>query len=256
MCLLVLFYRVAEDAPIVVGANREEFYQRGGTPPQLLDGSVRIAAGVDPVAGGTWLGVNQHGVLVAVTNRRKTQAPPRPRSRGLLARQLLGCGSAADAAHLAIQELEQHPYDGCNLICADARAAIVIQAGDWLRVRPLPPGLHAIANGDINDARDRRLNHVFAWLNQKACGDARGCIDALRTLCAQHEPEYPPICFHSDTRGTVSSSVLALPAGQGSAEIDLTRGTYLHAQGPPDRTPYADCSALLRQLAGTSSTPP
>src|ERR1700693_6340250 len=89
MCLLALFYRVAEDAPVVVGANREEFYQRGGEPPRILEGPIRSVAGVDPVAGGTWIGVNEHGVMVAVTNRLKTQVPAYPRSRGLLARELL-----------------------------------------------------------------------------------------------------------------------------------------------------------------------
>ena len=91
MCLLALFYRVVEDAPVVVGANREEFYRRGGDPPRLHVGPPRFVAGVDPVAGGTWLGVNEHGVLAAVTNRRKdapagTSAQPgiaRPRSARL-----------------------------------------------------------------------------------------------------------------------------------------------------------------------------
>ena len=67
MCLLALFFQVVDDAPVVVGANREEYYQRDGEPPRLLEGSVRAVAGVDPVAGGTWLGVNEYGVLAAVT---------------------------------------------------------------------------------------------------------------------------------------------------------------------------------------------
>ena len=33
MCLLALFYRVVDDAPVVAGANREELYARGGEPP-------------------------------------------------------------------------------------------------------------------------------------------------------------------------------------------------------------------------------
>ena len=83
MCLLALFFRVAEDAAVVVGANREEAYARGGTPPQVLEGPPRAVAGLDPTAGGTWLGVNGHGLLVAVTNRPKSEAPAQPRSRGL-----------------------------------------------------------------------------------------------------------------------------------------------------------------------------
>ena len=55
MCLLALFYRVMEDAPIVVGANREEAYARGGEPPRALEGACRAVAGLDPHAGGTWL---------------------------------------------------------------------------------------------------------------------------------------------------------------------------------------------------------
>ena len=54
MCLLALFFRVVEDAPVVVGANREEIYRRGGEPPRILDGPVRALAGIDPAAGGTW----------------------------------------------------------------------------------------------------------------------------------------------------------------------------------------------------------
>src|SRR5438094_573074 len=107
MCLLALFYRVAEDAPVVVGANREEFYARGGEPPSLHAGPLPFVAGVDPVAGGTWLGVNARGVLVAVTNRRRSETPPNPRSRGLLVRQLLALPTAKEAADVAARELDR-----------------------------------------------------------------------------------------------------------------------------------------------------
>ncbi len=252
MCLLALFYRVAEDAPIVVGANREEFYARGGEPPQILDGPLRSVGGRDQVAGGTWLGVNERGVLIALTNRRKSQSVPAPRSRGLLVRQLLGCPTAAAAVELASRELQQRPYEGCNLVCADAERACVIHAADWLRVRPLPPGLHVLANSDINDAADPRVAYVLAWLGQESYPDSDACVVALRQVCSQHEPEFPPICLHGPDRGTVSSSLIVLPAGTGQAPIDLARGCYLHAQGPPDSTPYQDVSPLLRALKDCS----
>src|SRR5712691_2028599 len=35
MCLLALFFRAVEDAPLVVGANREEMYARPGEPPRI-----------------------------------------------------------------------------------------------------------------------------------------------------------------------------------------------------------------------------
>ena len=241
MCLLALFFRVVDDAPLIVGANREEFYARGGEPPRLLDGPVRAVAGLDPAAGGTWLGLNEHGVLVAVTNRRKSRPPDRPRSRGLLARDLLGCLSATAAVAAATRALDGDDYAGCNFVCADAETAAVIHAGDWLRVRPLPPGLHVLANRDVNDASDRRVGHALWWLGQHSYGAAEHCVRALQQLCSQHEPGSPAMCFRDAERGTVSSSVVAL-------RRPLATSTYLHAQGPPDRTPYEDCSPLLREL--------
>jgi uncharacterized protein with NRDE domain len=241
MCLLALFFRTVEDAPLVVGANREEFYARGGEPPRLLDGPVSAVGGVDPAAGGTWLGLNAHGVLVAVTNRRKSQPPATPRSRGLLTRDLLHCESATEAIETATRALDHGDYDGCNFLCADAQAAAVIHAGDWLRVRLLPPGIHVVANRDVNDASDPRVMYALNWLGRRAYSCSQQVVLALEELCAQNGSEGPAICFRGVNRGTVSSSILAVRS-------PLLSGVYLHAQGPPDVTPYADYSHLLSQL--------
>jgi uncharacterized protein with NRDE domain len=238
MCLLALFFRVVDDAPLVVGANREEFYARGGEPPRLLDGPVRAVAGLDPAAGGTWLGLNEHGVLVAVTNRRKSNLPDRPRSRGLLARDLLTCASAAEAVEAATRALDGGDYAGCNFVCADAETAAVIHAGDWLRVRPLPPGLHVLANRDVNDASDSRVRYALDRLGRHRYGCYQQVVTALEELCA----DGTAVCLRGADRGTVSSSIVAV-------RRPLASGVYLHAQGPPDVTPYEDYSHLLSELS-------
>jgi hypothetical protein len=241
MCLVAVFYRVAEDAPVVVGANREEIYARGGEPPCLHPGALPFVAGVDPVAGGTWLGVNANGVVVAVTNRRRSENPPMPRSRGLLVRELLRLPTAKEAADVAARELDRKLYAGCNIVCVDAHHAIVLHNADWLRVRMLPPGLHLVANRDVNDESDDRISYAAHWLGQRPYRFAENCLVALRQLCGLHEPGMPPICLRGPEHGTVSSSLMALRAS-------LADSVYLHAQGPPDRTPYADYSHLLRDM--------
>jgi uncharacterized protein with NRDE domain len=242
MCLLALFFRAVEDAALVAGANREECYRRGGEPPRLLLGKLRAVAGVDPAAGGTWFGVNEKSVLIAVTNREKSGPPPTPRSRGLLVRELLTCPSAEAAMNVAIQGLEKNLYAGCNILCADASRAVILHAGDWLRVRPLPPGVHVLTNDDVNDPADARVTYALDWLNRRPLSAANEAMKALRQLCSQREPALTPICFRERERGTVSSSIVAL-------RCSLTNSTYLHAQGPPDRTPYQDYSGLLHEMA-------
>jgi uncharacterized protein with NRDE domain len=241
MCLIALVFRVTDDAPLVVGANREEFYARGGEPPRLLDGPVPAIAGLDPVAGGTWLGLNAHGVLVAVTNRGKSRPPDRPRSRGLLARDLLTCESAMAAVEKATHALDGSDYAGCNVVCADAESAAVIHAGDWLRVRLLPPGIHVVANRDVNDASDGRVLFALDWLGRQSFRCVQQTVTALEELCAQNGGDSPAMCLRATNRGTVSSSIVAVRS-------PLASGVYLHAQGPPDVTPYVDYSHLLREL--------
>jgi uncharacterized protein with NRDE domain len=241
MCLLAIFFRAVPDAALVVGANREEFYARPGEPPQILDGPLRAAAGVDPQAGGTWFGVNSHGVVVAVTNRANPRVPAKPRSRGLLTRDLLACPSAKEAVDIAVGELSSRRYAGCNLFCGDSERAVIIEGAEWLRVRPLPPGLHVLANRDINDGSDPRVLYAHDWLSQRDYPSASSCLKALQELCGQTGSDHPPICLRGDKKGTVSSSLLAV-------RKQLSRSTYLHAQGPPDATAYQDFSALLVQL--------
>lgn len=248
MCLLALMYRVVEDAPLIVGANREELYSRGGEPPQILDGPCPAVGGRDPVGGGTWLAVNARGVLVAVTNRPKSELPAQPRSRGLLARDLLTCDSAKAAADLAARELGQGYYAGCNIVCADADSVLAIHASDWLRIRPLPPGIHGLTNHDVNDASDRRLGHALWWLHERQYACAAHCIAALKELCGQTGNGDPPICIRKEDRGTVSSSIVVL-------RRPLEQSVFLHAQGPPDRTPYQNCSELLRQIVPDLRSP-
>jgi len=245
MCLLALFFRAFEDSPVVVGANREESYARGGELPRILDGPCPALAGIDPQAGGTWLGVNERGVLVAVTNRPKSRLPAQARSRGLLLRELLACTSAASAAQQASRELERNRYAGCNLLCVDRDHAIVLQAGDWLRVRPLPPGLHVLTAHDVNDASDSRIGHALWWLSERSYARGDECVAALKELCAQPGNGDPPICLHGKEGGTVSSSIIML-------KTTLAHSVYLHAQGPPDKTPYADYSPMLRQLLASA----
>ncbi len=118
---------------------------------------------------------------------------------------------------------------------------MVLHGGDWLRVRPLPPGLHVLANGDVNDESDPRVAYALSSLYRRPYTLARDCLVALQELCSNPGRDGPAICLQGTEKGTVSSSLIAL-------RQPLTKSSYLHAQGPPDRTPYEDISPLFGQL--------
>ena len=90
MCTLAILYKVARNTPVLLAANRERRTSPRPTQyPKIQPGTPRIVCGIDRQAGGTWLGVNQFGLVVAVTNRPKSisrkrvafQRPALPRPR-------------------------------------------------------------------------------------------------------------------------------------------------------------------------------
>jgi hypothetical protein len=244
MCMLAVFFRTIDDCPVLVAANREEYYDRQGTEPQLWDGEPSFVAGRDPRAGGTWLGVNQHGVLIAITNRPKLRQPPQPRSRGLLCRDLLSSRTARAAHERALDEMDRDVYAGCNLLAIDAAGAYVVQAGEFLRSSPLPPGIHIVTAGGLNDTADERTEYAFDQLASPGPRTANEWLGKVHRLCGDHgDSTHPPICLHAAGRGTVSSSIIAIPE-------DLRQARWLHAQGPPCSVAFNDFSSVLIELLG------
>jgi uncharacterized protein with NRDE domain len=242
MCLLAILYRMFDDAPVVLLANREEEFARGGTGLDLRAAAVPFVAGLDPTAGGTWLGVNAAGLIAAVTNRPKSNLPAAPRSRGLLVKDLLGgMQTASEAVRAAATELGSGRYAGCNIVCADAESLGVVHGGDWLRVRNLSPGIHLLTNGDVNDPADERIRWMDERLQANPPGDPDESIALLRSIACHTGPAVP-ICLRKENRGTVASTLL-------SWNIHPRRARLFHANGSPADTPYADRTDLLWELA-------
>jgi uncharacterized protein with NRDE domain len=239
MCLIAVLYRMFDDAPVILAANREEDYSRGGTPLDLRQGSVPFIAGIDPIAGGTWLGINAHRLVVAVTNRRKSKIPESPRSRGLLVKDLLSYATSREASQAAATELATEKYAGCNILCADPEALWVVHAGDWLRLRSLSPGIHLLTNGDVNDPTDERIRAIAGNLQKASIRESDEAVAALKSVARQS-------CLHGETRGTVASTILTL-------SVQPRRGRLWHASGSPDQTRYVDRTDLFWELDGPHS---
>jgi uncharacterized protein with NRDE domain len=89
MCVLALFLDPGGPIPLIAAANRDEALSRPSRPPGEVEPG--IVAGRDLAGGGTWLGVNDRGLFVAVTNRRAPEKTDASYSRGLLALEALRC---------------------------------------------------------------------------------------------------------------------------------------------------------------------
>lgn len=250
MCLVGIAFQIIPDCPAFVFANREEAYSRPATPPQIQTGQNDRATwlgGIDLLAGGTWLAVNEHGLLVAVTNRQKGNVPENPRSRGWLCRELADFASVDNAEAEAMRQLREFPFAGCNVIVLDQKRGFVIEAGDRIVTKPLEPGLQLIANGNLNAEHDPRIHRVRAELDSAGPNTVQDWLAATMKLCGETgDGAQPPICLVGHDRGTVSSSIIAMTN-------DSAQSVYRHAAGPPSRTAYHDLSPLLRETLSMDS---
>lgn len=243
MCLLAIQYRLVPEAPILVAANREEFYSRPSQVPSIQSGKPRVLSGVDVQAGGTWLGVNQHGLVVGVCNRPKLAPVVSPRSRGLLCRDLLRAGSARKAVDMAMEELSTGRYEGCNFVAVDMESGWAVHAGDEVEAIELPEGLSVISTMDVNDPRDERGKMARRLLTLQTLDSPVKFLAVASKVFARTPtlPDRPSMVVKGKDRGTVSSTLIAL----GKKPRDAI---YQFAAGSPDQTKYEDYSPLLRDI--------
>src|SRR5579872_5613581 len=86
MCTLAIYFKALADYPVIVAANRDEYLARPALPPTTLAEIPHIVGGKDLRASGTWLGINEHGMVAGLLNRRNgtLENDSELRSRGLL----------------------------------------------------------------------------------------------------------------------------------------------------------------------------
>ena len=145
MCLILFAYRQHPHRPLVLAANRDEFYARPARPAHWWrnEDGARVFGGRDVTAKGTWLAVAANGTLAAVTNwTADRNAPPAPRSRGELATRFL---SGATPAMAFAAGIDGEQYAGFNFIAYDGET-LGYASNRTGKVRVLEPGVYGLTN--------------------------------------------------------------------------------------------------------------
>jgi uncharacterized protein with NRDE domain len=145
MCLIALAHRVHPDFPLVVAANRDEFYARPTAPAAFWEDQPAILAGRDLECMGTWLGVTRAGRFAAVTNYRDpADARSGAESRGTLVSRFLG-GTMSAEKFFADIAAQGDAYRGFNLLASDGNELYCYSNRDGAP-RRLDPGLYGLSN--------------------------------------------------------------------------------------------------------------
>ena len=247
MCTVILLRRPEHEWPLILAANRDELKTRAWLPPaRHWPERDHVTAGIDELAGGTWLALNDDGVCTAILNRTHSLGPAKgKRSRGELPLEAVDHAEASEAAK-ALAALNPFSYRSFNLIIADDQNAY------WLRstgekdsrvvVTEIPIGISMITAQDLNDpisprikkhrprfqnapAPDPETDDWFAWQALMATKSDKTDAEDRSGMNITRMGEF----------GTVSSTLIALPRKDRFG----IKSKWVFCAGRPDQEPYA-----------------
>jgi uncharacterized protein with NRDE domain len=245
MCTLAIYFKAFADYPVIVAANRDEYLARPALPPTTLTDTPHIVGGKDLRASGTWLAINEHGMVAGLLNRRNgtVENDATLRSRGLLCLDALRCRNVAEAAQFVAGQ-SGCDYNPFNLLIASRDEAFVAY-NRWgqIEVVRLTPGIHLLTNLDVDDFECPRISRSrkhFEGLGLRPdfARDPVARREELHRLLADHSTQLDPrsgrpnsLCLHLGDYGTRSSSMIFMAR-------QLEEVKHFFAAGPPCTSSY------------------
>lgn len=214
MCLIAWRWQPTDPTPLVLVANRDEFYARPTRVLTQWPGSP-VIAGQDLEGGGTWLGATASGRVAALTNYRDPEhmVAGRP-SRGALVQGFLESTLGAEAF---LRELQgyAHQYNPFNLLVFDGQTLAGCESrGHDFEAILLQPGVGCVSNGDF-DAVWPKVTQLREALNE-ALSEAEVSDEHLLALLSNRDlaPDsvLPQTGIPLDLERALSAAFITLPS--------------------------------------------
>ena len=188
MCLIAWNWQPHSELPLLLVANRDEFYARSTLPlHQWKD--ARIFAGQDLQAGGTWLGLGPGGRLAALTNVRNVgkQRDSAP-SRGALVSGFLHSDLSGNAYLQSIMP-DCDRFNPFNLLLFDGQSLLGFESQGG-RIVDMQAGISAVSNAGFDTPWPKLLalkSGLHHWVREQTAPQPPGS-DALFALLKQDQP--------------------------------------------------------------------
>jgi uncharacterized protein with NRDE domain len=190
MCTIIFAYGVFEG--FALASNRDESYGRSFLPPSVTthaDGW--HIAPTDDREGGTWVGYNEAGVVVTLSNLPVYD--DETRSRGKLCGDLLRTSSVDEARSLLRETYERHDYEGFNVVVGSPNDCFVGVNDGELRVVEPENGVHVATNSAFDDPGKKASAVATELSPPEEYATQEDWLDETRTVLSSHDPE---VCVH------------------------------------------------------------
>jgi hypothetical protein len=160
-----------------------------------------------------------------------------------LCKETLKGTSSQSCLDRALEELDKHQFEACNLVVVDRDAGFVIHHESENEVVSMRSGLNIVGGRNLNDPRDERVQLASRLLTlQNLDSPVKFLAVASRVFARSPTPTgRANMVLRGADYGTVSSTLIALGAKPRDA-------IYQYADGPADEARFEDYSPMLRDI--------
>ena len=221
MCTAVFLRQPGEKWPFIIACNRDEMLDRPSkNPGRHWPDRPDVTAGMDELAGGSWLGINDDGVVSGILNRKGSLGTDKfLRTRGELVLEALTHSDAKEAAE-ALSYINPSAYQSFNLFVADNRDAFWLRNQDSTKKIDqfeIPVGLSMLTSDNLNSRNSDRIKFFLPkFVKSKVPDPGRNLWQDWENLLSSKkrgpkaESEEAMFIVTKTGFGTLSSSLLAL----------------------------------------------
>jgi len=224
MCTLLILYRPLNKWPLIIAGNRDEMKSRPSlSPGKHWANEKNIIAGKDLTAGGSWLGINNRGLISTILNRPYSLGPKKEKfSRGGIIINILK-NKDIKTALTYIKLLDITNWRPFNLFIANNKNAYWIKSTgkNKITINLISEGRHFLDSHDLNSKKSDRYNNNINKFNslKDPDPDKSEWKEWIDFLASTSHPKNKPLAamnishsYNHNNYGTLSSSIIALPS--------------------------------------------
>ena len=223
MCLIAFALNEHPQYPLILIANRDEFFARPTDYAAFWENHPDVLAGKDLKGGGTWMGVNKQGKIAAVTNYRDPQnINETAKTRGDLTKDFL-IGDLSAEAHMMNVAKESSLYNGFNLLLFENGGGFHF-SNYGKNIRHMSNGIFGLSNA-VLDTPWPKLEKLKRNLSEAIAGDfdSSAMFDLLQDNEKAADEDLPKtgvpyewekalssICIKTENYGTCCSTIITI----------------------------------------------
>ena len=251
MCTSVILINKKSNWPLILGTNRDEYFNRKSLPPNRhWSKHPYIIGGLDKLSGGTWCAINDYGIIACIHNKISKINNFIPKeSRGKIILKILKGKNIKEVLKI-INNIDLSRYDGFNLFFANNDSAYWMKHNVKTKniyIRKVPEGLSILTSSNLNDRKDKKINYYIKRINKNSTfNNNKKSLSRIELILKNdkiknQKNKHDPICFNINNKfGTVSSAIICINKNFYKNKSLI----YRYTNGPPNKSVYKNINLI------------